>query len=306
MARGNGGDCKDFIKGVCFRGNKCRYRHPEDMSEPETVPFCKDFINNERGCHFESENGRECSFVHAPKAAVNEYYKSGWLPNCIITRITERFQICGNFLKDSCHRNPEDCKYKHVKLGILLASPDHPQAGGEQMVGAGFEAIMRKFGICKDYAKGGCKNADMDCKYKHRNPVEINLGNHNTTWNDVWEREESNDGPNPMMGYNRGPANYGMGMGMMGNRGMGSGMGMGGGGGGGFGGMDRMGMGGSKRMRMDDMGDGDMSGREENQMLRLENEQLRMKVQELTATNKFLLEQNAEIRMKQSMNNPYH
>ena len=132
--------------------------------------------------------------------------------------------------------------------------------------------------------------------------MELNLGNHSTTWNDVWEREEGlndQDEDGPMMGNSRGRMDYGMGM--MGGRGMGPGMGMGG-----YGGMDRMGMGmgGGKRMRMDDSGGSDMSLRGENQMLRIENEQLRIKVQELTATNKFLLEQNAEIRMKQ-MSNPY-
>ena len=76
MSRGSDGDCKDFIKGVCFRGNKCKYRHTGEKSEPESVPFCKDFMN-ERGCHFENENGRECSFVHAPMAAVQEYNNTG-------------------------------------------------------------------------------------------------------------------------------------------------------------------------------------------------------------------------------------
>ena len=100
------------------------------------------------------------------------------------------------------------------------------------------------------------------------------------------------DGSYPPMEYGRGQTDYRMGM--MGGRGLESGMG-------GYDGMDRMGMngGGVKRMRVDDMGGGDMSLRGENQMLRIENEQLRMKVQELTATNKFLLEQNAEVRMKQ-------
>jgi len=159
---------------------------------------------------------------------------------------------------------------------------------------------MRKFGICKDFAKDGCQNSSEDCKYKHRTPVEVNLGNMSTTWQDVWDREDRmKDGGGPSMCYRRGSSGdyrYG------GGRGMGSDMG-------GYGGMDRMGlgMGGGKRMRMDDMGGNDMSQREENQMLRIENDQLRMKVQELTATNKFLLEQNAEIRMKQmsSMSNPY-
>ena len=76
MSRSNDGDCKDFIKGVCFRGNKCKYRHTGEMSEPDTVPFCKDYMN-ERGCNFENDNGRECSFIHAPLAAVEEYNKTG-------------------------------------------------------------------------------------------------------------------------------------------------------------------------------------------------------------------------------------
>ena len=151
--------------------------------------------------------------------------------------------------------------------------------------------------------KDGCRNSDGDCKYKHRNPVELNLGNYSSTWNDVWEREKQLDdtgsGP-PMQQMQYGRGQIDLRQGMMGGRGIGSDMG-------GYGGMDRMGMGGGgggKRMRMDDMGGSDMSLRGENQMLRIENEQLRIKVQELTATNKFLLEQNAEARMKQ-MNNSY-
>jgi len=152
MSRSKDGDCKDFIKGVCFRGNKCKYRHTGEMKEPDTVPFCKDFMN-ERGCHFENDNGRECSFIHAPFAAVEEYNKTGWLPLTIVTRITERFQICGNFLKTSCHRRSDECKYKHIKLGIDVSYPSENSPSGEQLYGAGFDTIMRKFGICKEFAK---------------------------------------------------------------------------------------------------------------------------------------------------------
>merc|ERR1719147_328588 len=52
-----------------------------------------------------------------------------------------------------------------------------------------------------------------------------------------------------------------------------------------------------KRMRGGEGG----SLEEENEMLRRENSQLRQKVLELTATNKFLLEQNAEVRIQQTM-----
>ena len=114
--------------------------------------------------------------------------------------------------------------------------------------------------------------------------MELNLGNHSTTWQDVWDREQG-------IKYGTAPAtpkHFGRESSMEYRMGGGSGMG-------GWGG---------KRMRLDDMGGGDMSLRDENQMLKFENEQLRMRVQELTATNKFLLEQNAEARMKQ-MNNLY-
>lgn len=51
-----------------------------------------------------------------------------------------------------------------------------------------------------------------------------------------------------------------------------------------------------KRMRMDDMGGGgDL--RQENQQLMAENQELRRKVEELTVTNKFLLDLNAQMRL---------
>lgn len=54
--------------------------------------------------------------------------------------------------------------------------------------------------------------------------------------------------------------------------------------------------GGMKRMRMEEMGGGgDL--RQENQQLMAENQELRRKVEELTVTNKFLLDLNAQMRL---------
>ena len=51
-----------------------------------------------------------------------------------------------------------------------------------------------------------------------------------------------------------------------------------------------------KRMRMEEMGGGgDL--RQENQQLMAENQELRRKVEELTVTNKFLLDLNAQMRL---------
>ena len=30
-----------------------------------------------RGCHYELEHGRGCTFVHAPRVAADEYYRTG-------------------------------------------------------------------------------------------------------------------------------------------------------------------------------------------------------------------------------------
>ena len=183
---------------------------------------------------------------------------------------------------------------------------------------------MRKFGICRDFTKvsqnisqytlmiffnlppnnqGACQNDAENCKYKHRSPADLGIGNDKTTWEDVRAREEA-----LTMGHrgDRGRMDGGewedRGRGRRGPSGpspwMGSGPSRGGWDGPDDGwdrGMDE-GRGG-KRMRMDhDMGaGGDL--RHENQRLMAENEELRRKVQELTVTNKFLLDLNAEMRL---------
>jgi len=54
----------------------------------------------------------------------------------------------------------------------------------------GYDAIMRRFGICRDYAKGSCQSDAATCRFKHREPAELDLGNDRTTWEHVRAREE--------------------------------------------------------------------------------------------------------------------
>ena len=128
----------------------------------------------------------------------------------------------------------------------------------------------------------------MECRYKHSSPSQCGVGNDRTTWADVLARE--GDG-----GYIRetragGPL---LGPGMMGG---GGGPMMGGGGMGG-GGMDGPGMGGGMGMDPSIMGgDEILILRKENNMLRMEIEELRKKNDGMLATNRFLLEENATIR----------
>jgi len=308
MGRDGDGECKDFAKGVCFRGASCKYRHVGDKQDPDTVPFCKDF-QSDRGCNYESDNGRSCAFVHAPRAATEEYYRTGWLPGAVVQGLAERFQLCRSFLENQCNRDDGSCKYKHIRLGIDLGRGGGGGRDGDQAYGAGYDQIMRKFGICRDYAKGACQSDAQSCRYKHRSPMDLDIGNERTTWEDVRAREEAlaggyrgdrgmmgggddwgdrrmgsrgPPGPSPWMdrGDHRGPPRGGWDGPSDGWEG-----GMGGRGGG------------MKRMRMDDMGGGGGDLRLENQQLMAENQELRRKVEELTVTNKFLLDLNAEMRL---------
>ena len=84
---------------------------------------------------------------------------------------------------------------------LCLFTPNH-------FTGAGYDQIMRKFGICRDYAKvclnvpygtlpkshilyqGACQSDAQSCRYKHRSPMDLDIGNERTTWEDVRAREE--------------------------------------------------------------------------------------------------------------------
>ena len=144
--------------------------------------------------------------------------------------------------------------------------------------------------------QGRCSKEEKECKYKHSSPLQCGIGNDRTTWTDVLAREGEGgyitiregrggpllgpmSGPGPMMGGGGGPM---MG-GMMGN-------GMGGGG------MDGPGMGGGMIMDPSMGGEEILILRKENNMLRMEIEELRKKNDGLLATNRFLLEENANIR----------
>ena len=86
-----------FLLGFHSVDPSCKYRHVGDKQDPDTVPFCKDFqsdrylfLRNQlvkrddpyyySGCNYESDNGRSCAFVHAPRAATEEYYRTGEQP----------------------------------------------------------------------------------------------------------------------------------------------------------------------------------------------------------------------------------
>lgn len=224
----DGDVCRDFLRNVCRRGDRCKFSHPTERKENEEGPrlqdrmeFCHDYQNNR--C-----NRSLCRYIHCTSDVEAEFKKSGYLPPSV------RDQV--------------------INKGVAV---DFPATNGGVP-------------ICKDYLKGRCVR-DIRCKFRHVNTMEYDL---------EMNAYQSRKRPNP----------YGLGyfdeddgvVGMFERRGA----------------LDR------KRRCLEDQYSEGAPPPHAFQMLQDENLQLRTQIQELekrvsdlTATNEFLLDQNAQLRM---------
>jgi len=187
----------------------------------------------------------------------------------------------------------DGCKYAHDMLGLELTRADFDFTT-DALHDLNTEQVCRIMGLCIDFAKGCCGKGG-ECRYKHSAPIDVGMGNHKTTWLNVRMREGDDgyvrgdrggllDGPGPVVDGGM----FGGGGGMMGG---GSMIGMMGGG---CGPMDNGVGGGFSREEF-------MMIKRDNEMLRMEVLELRKKNEGLKATNQFLLEENANMRMKEKM-----
>lgn len=112
--------CRDFERGVCSRGEKCRYYHPEGVNPLENgkLPICKDFQN--RGC-----DRFKCKFLHITVEEEAEYNRSGSLPShggraekgANIS--PDGREVCKDFLNNMCDRGSR-CKFSHSPVDVRL------------------------------------------------------------------------------------------------------------------------------------------------------------------------------------------
>jgi len=122
-----GGVCRDFIRNVCKRGKRCRFKHPDFNEVPDLgvqkneFIFCHDHQNKE--CVRSN-----CRFVHGSKEDEDYYKKSGELPLRLRGNVAARLglspmdlphsreevPICRDFLKGECQRGNK-CKFRHVE-----------------------------------------------------------------------------------------------------------------------------------------------------------------------------------------------
>jgi len=123
-----GAPCRDFERGVCTRGDKCRYAHPERAApaEGQKQPICKDFQN--KGC-----DRRRCKFLHLTNEEESVYNSSGELP-------------------------------PHQGNAELVAQQRPPSHRGERGERGGGGSASRD--VCKDFMNGKCDRGNR-CKFSH-------------------------------------------------------------------------------------------------------------------------------------------
>ncbi|XP_046326006.1 zinc finger CCCH domain-containing protein 10-like [Haliotis cracherodii] len=117
--------CRDFLRNVCKRGKRCRYRHPtineaKDLGKKQEFTFCHDFQNT--GCRRAS-----CKFLHCTREEEEYYLQTAQLPVRLqqqaalgvgsvahsLPILKGEVPICKDYLKRECKRGAK-CKYRHL------------------------------------------------------------------------------------------------------------------------------------------------------------------------------------------------
>lgn len=159
------GVCRDFIRNVCKRGKRCRFRHPDFNEVPDLgvqkneFIFCHDHQNKE--CMRSN-----CRFVHGSKEDEDYYKKTGELPLRLRGKVAARLglspmdlphsrgevPICRDFLKGECQRGNK-CKFRHVKKDYEY-EPARVGVGGA--VGPGVSGMVNAGGGIGGGGGGAC------------------------------------------------------------------------------------------------------------------------------------------------------
>ncbi|CAH8515426.1 unnamed protein product [Schistosoma intercalatum] len=118
--------CRDYLRNVCKRGKKCKFKHPS-LEECERLrrfdkTFCHDFQNS-------TCRRPNCKFLHYTKEEEEMFRRTGYLPNDIqwsyrpaSSTFDEKTPICKDFCNGTCNRG-SNCKYRHVTTPQETVNP---------------------------------------------------------------------------------------------------------------------------------------------------------------------------------------
>ncbi|CAG5130418.1 unnamed protein product [Candidula unifasciata] len=110
--------CRDYMRNVCNRGKRCRYRHPSTDDRPNPSPrkdltFCHDYQNN--GC-----TRPNCKFLHCTRFEEEYFHRTGLLPSRLnysnltpFGALKSDIPLCRDYLNGECKRGSL-CKYRHA------------------------------------------------------------------------------------------------------------------------------------------------------------------------------------------------
>ncbi|GAB6026768.1 hypothetical protein CHUAL_013267 [Chamberlinius hualienensis] len=110
--------CRDFLRNVCRRGKRCKYRHPEpseskEMGRKTELVFCHDFQNKE--CR-----RINCKFIHCTRSEEEYYHMTGDMPQHLQESLgggvgtdSSDIPICKDYQKGDCRRGGR-CKFRHI------------------------------------------------------------------------------------------------------------------------------------------------------------------------------------------------
>jgi len=137
------GPCRDYERGVCNRGDRCKFYHSPDIAQPDKkLPICKDFQN--KGC-----DRAKCRFLHITAEEEGHYNETGILPE---------------------HGGkPERVG---ASRGYGGPPPRGPMGGGRGFGGGGRVEADRD--VCKDFLNNICTRGNK-CKFRHATENELHL-----------------------------------------------------------------------------------------------------------------------------------
>ncbi len=119
--------CRDYKRGVCNRGNKCKFVHPANIKPPDVdkPPVCRDFQNGM--C-----DRTNCKYMHITSQEERMFASTGKLPPHVRQPGTpmgnkKGGDVCKDFLNNVCNRGNR-CKFRHIseqeweneKRGIIV------------------------------------------------------------------------------------------------------------------------------------------------------------------------------------------